>query len=276
MPTAFNLVPPRFADGRHTAIMQGLAATGYAVLDYGYRRGTPPGDWIKPSDERDVLVTWTVHKGALEACRDFFETHAGRVIVAEEAHLRRIRSGPYPDEQYFSLCLHDHQDQWRPGRPERWASWSIDLKPWKTGGRKVLVREQRSIGSKEMASPNAWHTATANSLRREGAEVEIVTHPKTLKRQGRPVPAPSEQFADAKCVITWASHMGTQALVHGVPVIHRAPRFFLADASSRDATQWQEPPTPDRKAAFERFAWAQWAMSEIRSGIAFDHLLRAA
>ena len=29
----------------------------------------------------------------------------------------------------------------------------------------------------------------------------------------------------------------------------------------------------ERAVAFERFAWAQWAMPEIRSGAAFVHLL---
>ena len=276
MPTAFNLVPPRFADGRHLAIMDGLRAAGFKGQDLGHRRGQAPGDWLRPDDERDVLVTWTVHRGALEACRDFFERHGGRVIVAEEAHIRHIRNGPWPADPYFSLCLHEHQNTWclRHGGPERWASWNIELKPWRETGRKVLVREQRGIGSRRMASPPDWHLKAAKELRSlTDRPIEIVTHPKTLKRRGERVPSPADLFTDAWCVVTWASHMGTEALAHGLPVIRRAPHFFLDAACGAVLEGVDDPPMPERAVAFERFAWAQWAMPEIRSGAAFVHLL---
>ena len=275
MPTAFSLVPHRFGDGRDCAILEGLRAVGFAVRDLGQRRGQGPGDWLRPRDDRDVLVTWTVHRGALEACRDFFEEHGGRVIVAEEAHVRRVPDGPFPGDTYFSLCLHDHQGRWHAGGPERWASWNIEIEPWRRHGARVLVREQRGIGSTLMASPRDWHLRAAEGLRAlTGRPVETVVHPKTLKRRGLPSPGNDEIFADAWCVVTWASHMGTQALLHGVPVIARAPRFFLQDACGDRLDQIDDPPRPPRGPAFERFAWAQWSMTEIRDGTAFDHLLR--
>ena len=275
MPTAFNLVPARFEDGRHLAIMEGLKAAGYEVRDLGDRRGQPPGDWLRPGDDRDVLVTWTVHRGPLEACRDFFRQHGGHVVVAEEAHIRRVPGGPYPRDQYFSLCLTDHQCFWRIGDRERWAAWNMEIKPWRRDGSKVLVREQRSIGSSAMASPPGWHTETAEALRRlTDRPVEVVTHPKTLKRQGKPVPRPEELFADAWCVVTWASHMGTLALLHGVPVIACAPRMFHSSVAAGELEAVNDPRMPDgRLSSFSNFAWAQWAMSEIRGGEAFKHLL---
>ncbi len=275
MPTAFNLVPARFEDGRHLAIMEGLRAAGYEVRDLGDRRGQAPGDWLRPGDDRDVMVTWTVHRGPIEACRDFFETCGGRVIVAEEAHIRRVPGGPYPKDQYFSLCLHDHQNWWRIGDRSRWAAWNLEIRPWHLDGTKVLVREQRGIGSSTMGSPKEWHVKTAERLRSlTDRPVEIVTHPKTLKRQGKPVPTPEELFADAWCVVTWASHMGTLALLHGVPVIACAPRSFMSPVCGHRLEEVADRRMPEcRAGAFATFAWAQWAMSEIRSGEAFKHLL---
>jgi hypothetical protein len=263
---AFSLLPERFGDNRHEALKTGLRRAGYTV-----REGVGA-----PSDERDLLITWTVHRGFKQQARDQFEAAGGRVVVAEEAHIQHLRNGPYPYDQYFSLCLHDHQYGWPVGGPERWASWNLEIASWRRDGGRVLVREQRGIGSARMASPPGWHTTTARALTRLTARpVEIVSHPKSLRRRGLPVHSNGELFADSWCVVVWASHMGTEALLHGVPVVACAPWFFLSPACGRRLEDVDAPAMPDnRKEAFERFAWAQWAMSEITSGEAFAHLLQ--
>lgn len=265
MPVAYSLLPDRFADGRHEALKSGLRRVGYEVRE---------GQGV-PSGEQDALITWTRHKGTKEQACDRFEAAGGRVIVAEEAHIRHVPNGPYPQDQYFSLCINDHQGFWRSYGPERWASWNLEIKPWRVDGTKVLVREQRGIGSTKAGSTRNWHLDTAQALRRlTDRPIEIVTHPKTLKRRGEWVPAPEELFADAWCVVTWCSHMGTEALLHGIPVIARGPRYFLDSVCSNHLQDVVTPRTPDgREATFARFAWAQWAMSEIRSGEAFERLL---
>lgn len=267
MPTAFDMLPVRFEDGRHVAMAEGLARLGYAVKKCA--------GFCAPHDERDLLITWTRHKGTKEQACARFEAAGGRVIVAEEAHLRYLPNGPYPSDQYFSLCLDDHQGLWRSYGPERWASWNVAIKPWRTDGRKILVREQRGIGSAIGGSPPNWHGYTAALLRRyTDRPIEIVTHPKTLKRRGVPVPLPEDQFSNAWCVVTWSSHMGSEALLHGIPVIACGPRFFLSSACGTRIDEVEAPPLPgNREAAFQRFAWAQWAMSEVRCGEAFKRLL---
>jgi hypothetical protein len=261
------MLPARFEDRRHEALAYGLTRIGYTV-----KRCAGACD---PQDERDIFLTWTRHKGAKEQACERFEEAGGRVVVAEEAHIRHIPNGPYPKDQYFSLCLNDHQGFWRSYGPERWASWHIWIKAWRNSGNKVLVREQRGIGSTAAASPPNWHVETAQALRRyTDRPIEVVTHPKRLKRAGVPVPRPEEQFADAWCVVTWCSHMGTEALLHGIPVIACGPRFFLSPACDNRLERIDDPPMPDnREPTFAHFAWAQWAMSEIKSGEAFKRLL---
>lgn len=267
MPTAYDMLPDRFADGRHIAIAAGLERAGYAVKKCA-------GAWA-PESRRDVLVTWTRHKGSKDQACTRFEEAGGRIIVAEEAHLRFLPHGPYPNEQYFSLSLNDHQAFWRSYGAERWDGWNIEIQPWRSDGGIVLVREQRGIGSPCGGSPPNWHQETARALRRfTDRKIEVVIHPKTLKREGKPVPAPEAQFADAWCVVTWSSHMGTEALLHGVPVIGRGPNFFLSPACGSRLEEVDAPRRPDnRLAAFRRFAWAQWSMTEIASGEAFKRLL---
>ena len=68
--------------------------------------------------------------------------------------------------------------------------------------------------------------------------------------------------------------IAAEALIAGLPVIASAPHGFLKEACGEALVQVGDPPRPPREAAFQRFAWSQWAMSEIRSGEAFAWLLQ--
>ena len=85
MPTAYSLLPDRFADGRHGTILRGLARRGYRIV---HEPGTP-------RDGRDVLVTWTVHHGAKEDAARAFEAagEAWRPYRGAAAHLLWGRLG---------------------------------------------------------------------------------------------------------------------------------------------------------------------------------------
>lgn len=271
MPTAYSILPTRFDDGRHIAIEQGLKAAGFTVVH---------GDGA-PRSPDDVLITWTVHKGAKEAAARRFEASGGprggggRVIVAEEAYIRHV---PGVAEQFFALSLHDHNGagSFHVGNGERWDGWNIPLKPWRTSGEHIVVREQRGIGSTLMASPPNWHLDAVRRLRDlTQRKVVVRTHPKTLKRKGRYTP-PESVLAGAWCVVTWASALGVKALLEGIPVIACAPHWICEGAAGRTLEQVNDPPMPERLPAFRRLAWAQWSMAEIRSGEAFKHLLAVA
>lgn len=273
-PRTYSILPERFEDGRWLALLDGLKAVGFDVHhNQSWRASGLPAD--TDVGNRDVLITWTRHHSRIEGFCEWFEARGGKVIVAEEAHLRFLPNGPYPTDQYFSLCLHDHQLFWRSYGAERWRSWNVDMKPWRAAGKRILVREQRGIGSTRMASPPDWHAKIAARLHRfTTAEVEIVTHPKNLKKAGRPVPSDELALHDAWCVVTWASHFGTIALLQGIPVIQLAPHFMVGPCCGHRLDQVTNPPMPlHRETTFGNFAWAQWAMSEIRSGEAFARLL---
>ena len=276
--TAYSVLPDRFEDGRHTAIEQGLAAAGYRVVrsDRCDRRDNKPAAGVRPDD---VLVTWTVHRGVKENRARAFEEVGGRVIVAEEAYIRHV---PGIADQFFALSLHDHNGagSFHDGGHSRWDSWGLKLKPWRTSGTHIVVREQRGIGSTLMASPPNWHNDTANRLRAITKRPVVTrTHPKTLKRKGAYTP-PESVLADAWCVVTWASALGVKALMEGIPVIALAPHWIAAGATGatgaagRSLSEIEQPPMPDRLPVFRRLAWAQWSMKEIADGTAFVHLLQ--
>ncbi len=262
MPTAYSILPDRFPDDRHGAIEAGLRRCGYRVV-----RGPGP-----PKSDRDVLLTWTVHKGHKENTARAFEAAGGRVVVCEEAHLKGLVRG----EKLFTVVLHDHNGAgpWTVGGPERWASFGIELRPWRDAGQHIVVREQRGIGSRKMASPPNWHEAMAERLRRTtGRPVVIRRHPKIVAREGLGRIPLEKALQDCHALVTWASSDGTRALIQGVPVFAMAPHFFVQSACNRDLANIETPAMPDRLPAFERLAWAQWSLREIRSGKTFEVLL---
>lgn len=255
MPTCFNLVPDRFGDGRHEAMWGGLARIGYEVREGA---GTP-------KDERDVLLTWTRHQGRKEDACKAFERQGGTVIVAEEGYIRRLHG-----EHWVALSLHDHNGAgYTPhGGPERWRDrFRLPLKPWRKPGSRVLVREQRGIGSSKMASPPDWHNQTAKRLQTTRS-VEIRRHHKN-----EPDQAPLKDMPDVHAVVTWGSSIAVEALIEGIPVFLGAPRSIVEDACNRDFGRIDDPTYPDRLPALERMAWGQWSLDEIRTGEPFDVLL---
>ena len=257
MPHAFSLLPDRFADDRHGAIEAGLEAAGWRI-----KRGYAP-----PRSPDDVLVTWTVHRGAKEMAARAFEAAGGRVVVCEEAYFREIRG-----ERHFAIALHDHNGagRWRCGGPERWESFAIDLKPWRSRGEHIVVREQRGIGSTRMASPPLWHDHVIARLREMTRRpIVLRRHPKTAPDQ----PPLTEALMAAHAVVTWASSIAAQALVLGIPVFYEAPRIICAGACSRGLETIETPSRPDRLPALERLAWAQWSVREIVRGDPFRFLL---
>ena len=263
LPTAYSLLPDRFADDRHGTILRGLARCGYRIV---HGPGTP-------RDGRDLLVTWTVHHGAKEDAARAFEAAGGRVVVCEEAYFRTVNG-----ERHFALALHDHNGagRWPCGGAARWESFGIALKPWRANGHHIVVREQRGIGSARMASPPLWHDDVTRRLRMiTDRQVVLRPHPRSrLYPAAERARLPLERALDgAHAVVTWSSSIAARALVFGVPVVFEAPHIVCAGACTRGIATIEAPATPDRLPALERLAWAQWSVAEIARGTAFEHLL---
>lgn len=261
MPIAYSVLPDRFEDERHASLERGLVAAGYTVT-----RSRP-----RASGAGDVLITWTRHVGREDECARW-EAGGGRVIVAEEPHLK----GRFPpgNERLYSLSLGDHQTAWRAGGPERWAGFGLTVAPWRPDpgpGGHIVVRDQRGIGSARMGSPRGWGEATAERLRRTSVRPVIFRpHPKRAPANAPPI---AVVLRGAWCFVTWASHEGVEALLAGVPVVWCAPAGFVRAACGTRLEDVTDPPRPDRLPVLRAFGWTQWRVGEIESGEAFRWML---
>ncbi len=264
MPEAFIPMGQRFAQKRLEQIAHGLRRAGWTVT-----MGAPPaGRALNPND---LAVVWCRHKGAREAVCRQIEKAGGRALICEEAQVKAGKRG----EKLFSLCLDDHHGagDWPIGGSERWIGFGIELAPWNTAGEKIVVREQRGIGSKRMGSPPGWHDKTAQRLKAAGWPVEIRPHPKNVTRRGG-VPVPLEkQLADAWALVTWSSSDAVGAVIAGCPTIVCAPKTFLPGCVGRDFDYLSAPLTGPRLPALERLAWCQWTLDEIRNGEPFRRIM---
>ncbi len=260
MNRAFSLIrnAPHY---RHEAFLSGLAAAGYEVHDRAPDRGRPG----------DVFVCWNRY-GHVEQIADRFETEGGTVVVAENAYIH----GRHDGGDYYALAIHGHNGSGtvRVGGLERWNALGVQLKPWRTEGKHILVAANRDFGMRGFAMPTGWGERTAEALRKvTQREVRLRLHP----GNNRPAVPLENDLRDARAVVIWSSSVGVKALIEGIPVICAAPWWVCKSASHADwldANLAHVDMDERREKAMHALAWSQWATSEIASGEPFDHLLR--
>lgn len=268
MPRAYILIrdAPWY---RREAFGRGLMAAGYDM-----RTGTAPA---RPGD---ALVIWNRYAGWHETAVRF-EREGGTVICAENGYLGAGGTepkfdvhpgGPKPGH-YYALALgwHNGRGQWPAGGPERFAALQVELKPWRTAGRHILVCPNRSFGVGAQVMPADWGQRCAGRLRAVTARRVVVRDHPGNSRPARPLRSDLE---GAWACVVWSSGSAVHALAAGIPTFIEAPYHVLKGAGASGTVD--APVMPERLPHFERMAWAQWQCREIESGEPFRHLLRAA
>lgn len=257
MPRAICLIRDK-APYRRAAFAAGLDACGFKV-EFAF-----PGRVACD----DVLVIWNRY-GTGARVADLFERAGRPVIVAENAYVPHPSGAP---TYAIALDHHNGAGRWPVGGPERWASWGVELAPWRDPARPgvALVAPQRGIGPPGVAQPARWveRVLPEVAARARGGHI-VRAHP---GRHAPPVPL-ADHLAAAAVVVVWASRVGIEALLAGVPVVHGLERWIGAPAAGHGLKFVSDPRRGDRLAMFERLAWAQWRLEEIAAGVPFRRLL---
>lgn len=244
MKRAVSLIRPQLVY-RREAFHAGLQAAGYKLESYLAE--------IRP---HDVLVIWNRY-GEYDAHAKRFEKAGARVVVAENPYLR--------EGKWLALAKSHHSGagSWNVGGPERWDALGIELQPWRSEGKEVLILGQRAIGELGIAAPRGWAETIQKQL---GGRVR--SHPGT----SAPAVALEDDLRKAHAVVTWNSSAALRALILGVPVFCAFPQWIGASAAT-PIDEFPRPRDVDRLAMFRRLIWAQWTIEEIKSGEAFRCLL---
>lgn len=200
--------------------------------------GNAPGD-------DDLFVTWNRIRLADQVARKF-----RRVVVVENA----TWGNEFAGDSWLHMALdhHNTDGKFPVGNAERWDGLGVDLAPFRTAGETVIIA-QRGIGSPPTAMPMHW---TESAHKRHGGRVR--RHP------GMSAGIPLDiDLKEAGKVVTWGSGAAVKALMMGIPVASEMPNWIAA----------QDNTEKGRLAMLRRLAWAQYRMTEIKTGEAFAWLL---
>lgn len=254
---------------RREAFERGLRAIGFKVENN-----------FQPIEPSDWLVVWNKkqttggapHSGSEAEC-DEWERRGGTVIVCENGYLAQV------DKTYYAISVHGHNGSgWFPQLDDDRFSklgFTLKLRPIDSG-KQIVVRGQRGIGSKLMASPANWARMTAAQIRQTGSPlpVTVYDHPGDKGKYERDV----AMLRDAHSLVVWSSAMGVRALVEGVPLMRMAPHWVCANAVPRATTIGPVYPTcmptiDERRDALDHMAHGQWHFDEIASGEPFARII---
>lgn len=194
---------------------------------------------------KDILVTWNrIGQGHVAAER--FEALGRPVLVTENASWGNEFAG---DHWYtMVLGMHNTSGRFPVGSTDRWRELCVELGPWRVEGETVVL-PQRGIGPVGTAMPRDWTRQQRGRVR---------AHP------GRTVgKSLQEDLSSARKVVTWGSGAAIKALMWGIEVESHMPGWIGEQDNTNEG----------RLAMFHRLAWAQWRLSEIKSGEAFEWLL---
>lgn len=157
----------------------------------------------------------------------------------------------------------------------RVESLGFKLQEWNPQGDYVLVMGQVPSDAsllenwKPAVNITSWLAETAIRVERGiGLPAVVRNHP-IVKEPERSL---EDDLSGAKCVVTWNSTSGVDAVVAGKPVIALDEGSMVYSIAGHEIDDVIEPPMPDRGQWLNEIAWAQWNVREMKSGKAWDHL----
>ena len=233
---------------RREAFAAGLARCGYTVIH----------DTTTRPRTGDVLCIWNRY-GHWARSAEVFESHGLPVLIAENGYL----GNDFAADRWYAISYAQHNGAgaWPRGGAERWDSLGVELEPFRRPGAEffeTVLLPQRGIGQPGVAMPAVWLAKATARLSKAGKTYRIRKHPGTANASSIAI-----DLARTHTAYTWGSGAGLKALAMGISVHADFPRW-IGQQDNTDA---------GRLAMFRRLAWAQWRISEIKSGEAFKWLL---
>lgn len=196
-----------------------------------------------------------------------------------EAAMAEGRTWYYGDKAYFGRDVYyrvtknayQYTDFKLNATPHRFERTGMRIKPWRKGGKKILICPQSELFHEWHGIPQAkWIKAV---------ETELAKHTKKQTQLRFKVWSRAEQdfelaLEGVHAVVVFTSIAGVQATLHGVPCF-ATHDCASARFGSMDLSRIEDPVKPDNR---EQMAWEladnQWTLLEMRSGMAWEHLTK--
>ena len=244
-----------------------------ALLD-GFKRHGEKAEWMHQSKYRpsDLAVIWGVRfPNIIQGQKE----HGGDYLVLERGYFRDRMN-------YFSLGYNGlngraefHAEN---SPPDRWQKHGVEIKPWKTDGKYILLMGQIS-GDQSLRAINVsnWYKEVIAKVRTL-TDMPIFFRPHPGARQQETGldcdryerGTLEEAFGDAYCAITYNSNTGVDAAINGIPIIAIDKGAMGWDMAQHEISL--DRITPDRTQWLYDLGYKQWTPKEIANGEAWEHL----
>lgn len=154
---------------------------------------------------------------------------------------------------------------------KRFASLGIEIKPWRTAGRHIVVCPQSDDFMRRIVGYNGdWLADTKQALMLRTERPLKVRHWNRDKASA--AATLHEDLRDAWALVTWSSAAAIEAILAGIPAVVSGQCAAKPVSIPLDGIDDADP------RCFDRHEWAavlsdnQWTLDEMRRGITWSHL----
>jgi hypothetical protein len=216
----------------------------------------------EPQTLRDIPVVWGVLR------------QSDRILAQAKAQMMYFF---YIDHAYFhrghGRSYRITRNRYEAGAvrkcpPDRLSQSAIQLHPWQSGGRDVIVCPPTDYFM-EAHGCSDWLDSTLADLRR------VTDRPITIREKPQPgetaLPLKSA-LKTAHALVTHSSNVAIEAVCLGTPVFVN-PASAAAPIGLTDISRIETPVYPDREPWLAHLAYNQFSLEEVRSGEAWRLLL---
>lgn len=171
--------------------------------------------------------------------------------------------------------------------PERWekikSALNIDLQPWRSNGRHILVCLQRQSGWSMKGVDNVqWAIEKIKQIRQySNRPIRVRMHPKAptnieaLRRLGvefsRPKTSILDDLRGAWACVLFSSSASVAAIQSGIPCFVDDNSCVAYAVSNTDISKIETPIMPDRTQWVYDLAACHWHVDESKEGLIYKH-----
>jgi hypothetical protein len=244
--------------------------------------------WNDPNSDVDVIwsVLWS---GRMAANKSIWERNLAQskpTVVLEVGGIRRgttwkVGLNGINRDAYFGDMGNDSS---------RASLLSLEVKPWRTDGEYILLCGQHEKSEQWRNEPrmSRWVMETIENIQAHtDRPILFRPHPrcrlpaiehqyKNVYRQDpRQLPGTYDdfdmKFKNIYCTVSWTSNPGIHSVIEGIPA-YTSSSSLAWDVSIKSLTNINNPPLPDRTQWLNDYAWTEFTVEEIASGLPLKRL----
>jgi hypothetical protein len=238
----------------------------------------------------DVDVIWSVlFNGRMQPNKNIWERNCEKrkpTIVLEVGGIKRgttwkVGLNGINRDAFFGDRGNDNR---------RAAVLALALKPWRQAGEYILIcgQHERSLQWQDMPRMSQWVMDTIDIIQQHSDRPIIFRpHPRcklpaieyqfknVIRQEPRHISGTYDDydmnFNNIWATVSWSSNPGIHSIINGVPAVV-GPSSLAYDVAEHELANIDNPCMPDRTQWLNDYAWTEFTIEEIASGLPIKRL----